>query len=73
MTTREIAESIRRGLGLPVSSIEPDDAVAHFGRSGTFFAMDMAATSRAAQDRFDWHPTGPTLLEDLADGAYFVR
>lgn len=27
----------------------------------------------ATQDRFDWHPTGPTLLEDLADGAYFAR
>jgi hypothetical protein len=40
-----IAEAIGHGLDLPVSSIAPEDAVAHFGWIGRFFAMDMPASS----------------------------
>jgi nucleoside-diphosphate-sugar epimerase len=69
--TKVIAEAIGRGLGLPVTSVAPDDAVAHFGFIGTFFAMDLAASSERTRERFGWQPTGPTLLEDIAAGAYF--
>ena len=69
--TRVIAEAIGSGLGLPVESIAPDDVAAHFGWIGTFFGMDLPFSSTITQERFDWSPTGPTLIEDLANGAYF--
>ena len=68
--TRAIAEALGEFLGLPVTSVAPEDAVEHFGFIGRFFALDLRASSAATQERFDWHPTGPTLLEDIAAGAY---
>jgi hypothetical protein len=29
-----------------------------------------SAASTATRELLDWQPTGPTLLEDIADGAY---
>ena len=72
VSARTIAEAIGAGLHLPVTSIAPEDAVEHFGFIGTFFAMDMASSSTLTQELLGWTPTGPTLLEDLADGAYFT-
>jgi nucleoside-diphosphate-sugar epimerase len=69
--TRTIAEAIGRGLDLPVESIAPEDVAAHFGWIGAFFGMDLPVSSVVTQERFSWSPTGPTLLEDLAAGAYF--
>ena len=71
VSSRAIAEVIGRGLGLPVGSVAPDDAVEHFGFLGTFFAMDLAASSTLTQELLGWTPTGPTLLEDLESGCYF--
>ncbi|MDP4331763.1 SDR family oxidoreductase [Curtobacterium sp. A7_M15] len=68
--TRTIAEAIGDGLGLPVTSIDPQDAVSHFGFIGRFFGMEMSATSEATRDLLGWEPTGPGLLEDIAAGAY---
>jgi nucleoside-diphosphate-sugar epimerase len=68
--TRDIAEAIGRALGLPAASIAPDDVPGHFGWIGRFFGMDLAATSTATRELLGWAPTGPTLIEDLADGAY---
>ncbi|MGI3781293.1 MAG: SDR family oxidoreductase [Janthinobacterium lividum] len=69
--SRTIAEAIGRGLDLPVVSVAPEDAVAHFGFLGAFFAMDLVASSTITQELLGWTPTGPTLLEDLEAGAYF--
>jgi nucleoside-diphosphate-sugar epimerase len=69
--TRDIAEAIGRGLDLPVRSIPADDVDAHFGWIGAFFGMDMSASSAVTQELLGWTPTGPTLAEDLAGGAYF--
>ena len=68
-----IAEAIGRGLGLPVTSVAPDDAVGHFGFIGSFFAMNMAASSEQTRKLLGWEPTGPTLIEDIEAGAYFRR
>jgi len=68
--TRAIAEAIGDGLGLPVTSVDPADAVSHFGFIGQFFGMDMSATSDATRELLGWEPTGPGLLEDIAAGAY---
>ncbi|MFF9564576.1 SDR family oxidoreductase [Leifsonia sp. NPDC014704] len=71
--TRDIAEAIGAGLGVPAASIDPADVDAHFGWIGRIFALDLQASSALTQRRFDWEPTGPTLLEDLAAGSYFAR
>ena len=70
VTTREIAEALGRALDLPVASVAPDDVPGHFGWIGAFFGMDLAATSAATQRLLGWTPSGPTLVEDIAAGAY---
>jgi len=71
VSTKAIAEAIGRGLDLPVTSVAPEDAEEHFGFIGSFFAMDLSATSTITQELLGWTPTGPTLLEDIETGAYF--
>jgi nucleoside-diphosphate-sugar epimerase len=68
--TREIAEAIAEALGIPVTSIAPEDAVEHFGFIGRFFALDMSASSNRTRELLDWNPTGPTLIQDIKAGAY---
>lgn len=69
--SRDIAEAIGRGLGLPVTSIALDDVGAHFGWIGTFFSWDVPASSILTRERLGWVPNGPSLIEDLDAGAYF--
>lgn len=68
--SRDIATAIGAFLDLPVKSVDPDEAVGHFGFLGRFFGTDMTATSDITRATFDWTPSGPTLLEDIAGGAY---
>jgi nucleoside-diphosphate-sugar epimerase len=71
--TRDIAEAIGRALHLPVTSIAADNVQDHFGWIGTFFAMDMSATSVLTRELLGWVPSGPTLIEDLDAGQYSAR
>ncbi|EWC62316.1 UDP-glucose 4-epimerase [Actinokineospora spheciospongiae] len=68
--SRDIAAAIAAHLGLPTVSIAPEDAEAHFGWLGHFFGMDITASNTRTRQLLDWTPTGPTLLEDIAAGAY---
>jgi len=68
--TRDIAEAIGRELDLPTASIDADDIRDHFGWVGDFFAMDLPVTSTVTRELLDWHPSGPTLLEELNAGVY---
>lgn len=68
--SRDIAEAIGRGLGVPVESIPDSRADEHFGWIGRIFATDSRASSEATQRLLGWKPTHPTLLEDLAAGHY---
>jgi nucleoside-diphosphate-sugar epimerase len=68
--SRDIAEAIGQAFDLPVRSIAPDDVQDHFGFIGTFFSMEMSATSAATRELLGWTPTGPTLVEDIEAGAY---
>lgn len=70
VATRAIAEALGARLGLPVTSVAPDAADAHFGWMARFFGSDLAASSDLTRERYDWHPTGPTLVEDIASGGY---
>ncbi|TDV57670.1 SDR family oxidoreductase [Actinophytocola oryzae] len=68
---RAVAEVIGRHLDVPVTSVAPDDAIAHFGWLGPFVATDGPASSILTRDRFDWQPTQPGLVDDLEKGHYF--
>jgi len=73
ISTRDIATAIGRAFGLPVTSIDPDDVPGHFGWIGTFFGMDLAATSTVTRELLGWVPVGPTLIEDIDAGGYSPR
>jgi nucleoside-diphosphate-sugar epimerase len=62
---REIAEVIGRGLKVPVASIAPAEAQAHFGWLAMFSGIDMPASSALTRERLGWNPTGPGLIADL--------
>jgi nucleoside-diphosphate-sugar epimerase len=68
---REIAETIGRGLNVPVVSIAPEKAGEHFGWLAHFAALDMPATSEWTRKTLGWEPTGPGLIEDLTNMKYF--
>ncbi|TQL66746.1 nucleoside-diphosphate-sugar epimerase [Nocardioides albertanoniae] len=68
--TREIAEALGQRLGLPVESVSPEDAEAHFGWMARMFGAGTPASSDITRRTLGWTPTGPTLLDDIAAGAY---
>jgi nucleoside-diphosphate-sugar epimerase len=68
--SKDIVETLGRGLNLPVVSIEPADAPNYFGWMAMFVGLDMPASSAWTQARLNWHPNGPTLLADLAEARY---
>ena len=65
ISAREIATVLGRGFNLPVKSISPDEAPAHFGWLAPFMSMDLTASSALTQERLGWRPTGPGLIADL--------
>jgi nucleoside-diphosphate-sugar epimerase len=67
---RDIAEVIGRGLKVPVVSLSPVEAPAHFGWLGMFAGHDVPASSAQTQERLGWHPTGPGLIADLEQVRY---
>ena len=68
--TRDIAEALGRFLGLPVEAVAADRAAQHFGWLGPFFGANAPASSALTRELLGWAPTHPTLLEDIAAGAY---
>jgi hypothetical protein len=62
---REIAEVIGQGLRVPVVSLSPEKAQAHFGWLAMFAGFDMPASSALTRQRLGWRPTGPGLITDL--------
>jgi nucleoside-diphosphate-sugar epimerase len=69
---REIAETIGRGLKIPVVSKSPEEASEDFGWLGLFMSADIPASSKLTQEWLGWRPTGPGLIEDL-NHARFVE
>ena len=66
VTLKAIAEAIGRGLKVPVKSLSPDEAVAHFGPMGHFAGMDNPASSALTRQRLGWAPGAhPDLVDDL--------
>ncbi|HEX7852019.1 MAG TPA: SDR family oxidoreductase, partial [Sphingomonas sp.] len=62
---RDIAETVGEGLNLPVVSLTPEEAPAHFGWLAMFAGLDLPASSAKTREILGWHPVGPGLIEDL--------
>ncbi len=67
-----IAEAIGAGLGLPVRSITPEEAPAHFGWMTFFVAnVDNPATSAVTRAVMGWSPREADLFTDMRESGYF--
>jgi hypothetical protein len=62
---RAVAEVLGRKLGLPVVSVDPADAEAHFGWFAHFATVDVPTSSAQTRRKLGWQPTGPGLIADL--------
>jgi len=65
VSLKDIAESIGRGLKIPVKSLSPEEAADHFGWLLMFAGADLAASSEITREKMGWNPTGPSLISDL--------
>ena len=71
VSLRNIAETIGKGLKVPVVSIPAEKAGEHFGMFfGHAATQDMSASSEWTRKTLGWEPTGPGLIEDLANMTY---
>lgn len=61
-----IATVIGEQLGVPVQQVPAET----FGPLGEIFGVDQPASSAWTRDTFNWQPTHPSLLADLAAGDY---
>ena len=70
VSLRDVAETIAKGLKVPVVSIPAEKAGEHFGLFGHFATLDMPASSEWTRKTLQWEPTGPGLIEDLENMKY---
>jgi nucleoside-diphosphate-sugar epimerase len=70
VSMKAIAEALGRGLRVPVLSIKPEEADAHFGWLGRFAVHDMPASSAITRQKLNWTPTGRGMIADLDDMDY---
>jgi nucleoside-diphosphate-sugar epimerase len=70
VSLRDVAETLGKGLKLPVVSIPVEKAAEHFGMFGHFASLDMPASSEWTRKTLHWEPNGPGLIEDLENMKY---
>jgi nucleoside-diphosphate-sugar epimerase len=70
VSLRDVAETLGKGLKLPVVSIPAEKAAEHFGMFGHFATLDMPASSEWTRKTLKWEPNGPGLIEDLENMKY---
>ena len=70
VSLRDIAETIAKGLKVPVVSIPAEKAGEHLGMFGHFATLDMPASSEWTRKTLGWEPAGSGLIEDLANMKY---
>jgi len=63
---RTLAEALGERLGLATESVGPE----RLGFFGMMQTLDHATTAAQTRARFDWEPTHPGLLDDIAAGHY---
>lgn len=62
---RDIAEAVGRRVGVPATSIAPEDAAEYFGWMERIAMADLPASSALTRERLGWNPMGPGLISDL--------
>jgi nucleoside-diphosphate-sugar epimerase len=72
VSMKAIAEALGRGRKVLVVSIKPEEAQTHFGWLAHFAGLDMPASGVLTQQKLNWKPTGPGLIEDL-DGMDYTQ
>ena len=72
VTMKAIVEAHGRGLKVPVVSIKPEEAEAHFGWLARFALIDMPSSGALTQRKLNWEPSGPGLIADL-DGMDYTQ
>jgi nucleoside-diphosphate-sugar epimerase len=70
VSMKAIAEALGLGLRVPVVSIKPEEAEAHFGWLTHFAGRDMPASGALTHQKLNWKPTGPALIADLHNMDY---
>jgi nucleoside-diphosphate-sugar epimerase len=70
VVVRDIATVIAEGLNLPLKSLTPEEAQAHFGWLAMFTSLDLTASSKLTRERLNWTPKGVSMLEDLRNMDY---
>lgn len=68
---RAIADAIGTGNGLPVASVAPGDAAAHFAWFALFAGMDAPTSGAETQRLLGWTPRERGLIEDVRVAAYY--
>ncbi len=68
---KDIAAAIGKGLNLPVVSVPPEGTAERFTWLAVFAAADMPASSALTREKLSWRPTGPGLIDDVAEN-YFA-
>lgn len=64
---RDIAETIGKGLGLPITSLLEEISVDHFGWIDRIVKMNVPASSDLTRDTLGWRPIeSSSFLDDLA-------
>ncbi|HEY3889077.1 MAG TPA: SDR family oxidoreductase [Caulobacteraceae bacterium] len=71
LSSRAIAEAIGEALGVPVRSIAPEDAPAHFETIAAFVGLDNPTSSALTRQTFGWRPEGNDLLADIRESRGF--
>jgi nucleoside-diphosphate-sugar epimerase len=69
---KEIAETIGKNLGLPVTSVTPEEAPEYLNFLAIFAAADNLVSNDLTRERFGWEPKGVGLIGDLNEGHYFA-
>ncbi|MGW4059636.1 SDR family oxidoreductase [Amycolatopsis sp. NPDC004747] len=69
---RSIAETIGRGLDLPVVSLTPDEAARHYVSPfmALAYGFDGPVSSAFTRELLGWSPKRPGLLDDIEQGDY---
>jgi nucleoside-diphosphate-sugar epimerase len=70
VSMKAIAETLGRGLKVPVISLTVEEAGAHFGWLAHFLGHDLTASSAITRQKLAWTPTGPGLIADLENMHY---
>lgn len=67
---KNIAKAIGRQLGLPVTSLTPEEGEAHFGPLADWVANDGPASNAWTKSTLGWQPEQPGIVADIEQPDY---